>query len=425
MQLHPEQMAQSFKPRAARIFLSATIVFVAAVTCAIDQPAADLKSLYEGHHWFQLRDAISATKASALIQGAVSSAFNQRDDAEKLLLGVIAAAPSSKDAAAAREFLIHLYMRSGQYSRAIPLMAAQLSAAARAASKSDQALISTFIQIPEQTVISRGASTLHYEMSEAGLSVPISVNGNSGNLLLDTDSNMSVIAESEARRLDMLIIHSDVPVSGVTGNTSGGARVALAQELVVGNFHFKNVNFLVLNDDQEPFAELPAGKRGILGLPVILAFQTMRWRRDGTLEIGFATEAMELSHANLCFDGEDPIVQLEFGGKKLEFVLDTGGSDSELWPPFAKDFGDLLKQSGKKDSKSLTGFSGSTDVDAITLPEIRLGLGEFMGILRPAPVLTKPTVGPSNWYYGRFSMDILNQAYAVTIDFNAMKIRLN
>jgi predicted aspartyl protease len=424
LQLYLEQMAQAFQPRAARILLPAIIIFAAAAVCAIEPPA-DLKSLYEAHQWFQLRDAISTTKASALFRGAVFSAFNQRDDAEKLLLGVVAAAPRSRDAASAREFLIHLYVRSGQYSRAIPLMAAQLSAAAKAASKGDEALISTFVQIPEQTVSSRGVSKLRYEVSDAGLSVPISVNGNSGNFLLDTDSNMSVIAESEARRLDMLIIHSDVPVSGVTGNTSDGARVALARELVVGNFHFKNVNFLVLNDDQAPFAELPAGKRGILGLPVILAFQTVRWNRGGTFDIGFAAATMDLSRANLCFDSDDPITQLEFSGRKLEFVFDTGASESELWPSFARDFAALLKQSGKNESRTLTGFTGSDDVAVVTLPEIHLGLGEFVGTLRPVSVLTRPTVGPSNWFYGRAGMDILDQAQTVTIDFVAMTVRLN
>jgi len=421
LQLHPNLMPRAFRPRVAQIFLSAIIVFAAAAACAIDQPATDLKSRYEGHHWFQLRDAISTAKPSNLFRGAVSSAFNQRDDAEKLLLGVIAAAPRSKDASAARELLIHIYMRSGQYSQAMPLMAAAIGFG----SKNGQSAFAEFVQLRDQAVISRSASALQYEMSDAGISVPISVNGNSASFLLDTDSNISVISESEARRLDMLIIHGNMPISGVTGNAIGSARVTVARELAVGNFRFKNVSFLVLNDDQEPFADLPAGKRGILGLPVILAFQTMRWRRDGTLEIGFAPAATDLSRANLCFDGEHPITQVEFDGRKLEFVLDTGASESELWPPFAKDFAALLKQSGKNDSRTLTGFTGSGNFAVVTLPEIHLGLGEFVGILRPPSVLTKPSVGPSNWYYGRAGMDILNQAHTVTIDFVAMTVRLN
>jgi predicted aspartyl protease len=414
-------MPRPFKPRIARIFLPAIIIFIAAAVCAIDQSAADLKSLYEGHHWFELRDALSTTKSSALFQGAISAAFNQHDDAEKILLGVIGAAPRSKDAAAAREFLIHLYMRSSQYSRAIPLMAESL----HASSRDEQGVFAEFVQLGDQSVISRSASTLHYEMTNAGMSVPVSINGDSASFILDTDSNMSVISESEARRLGLWIVHGNLPVSGVIGQTSGGARMALAKEVVVGNFHLKNVSFLVLNDDQEPFADLPASKRGILGLPVILAFQTIRWRRDGTLDIGFAPATMDLSRANLCFDNDDPIAQFEYSGRKLEFVFDTGAGESELWPPFAKDFAALLKQSGKNDSKTLTGFTGSGDVAVVTLPEIHLGLGEFLGILRPAAVLTKPTVGPSNWYYGRAGMDILNQAHTVAIDFVAMSVRLN
>src|SRR5580704_2573730 len=155
----PNLMPSVFKFRAAQILLPAIIIFAAIGACAIGQPAADLKSLYEGHHWFQLRDALIATKGSALFQGAVAAAFNKREDAEKILLGVIAAAPRSKDAAAAREFLIHLYLRSSQYSEAIPLMAESVPAS----TPDGQAIFAEFVQLGDQSVISRGASTLHYE----------------------------------------------------------------------------------------------------------------------------------------------------------------------------------------------------------------------------------------------------------------------
>ena len=415
-------MSNAFKSATSRLLVSAIVIFAAAAVCAVDKPVSDLKSLYEAHRWFQLRDALGTTKVSDLFRAAVSSAFNQRDEAEKYLLNAIASAPRSKDATEARELLIHLYLRSGQYSEAMPLVAESLHTSA---SRNDRNASLEFVQLRDQSVISRGASTMHYQMSDVGMSVPISINGDSANFIFDTDSNISVISESEARRLDLLIFHGNFAVSGVTGSASGGARVATAREVVVGNFHFKNVAFLVLNDDQEPFAELPAGKRGIIGMPVILAFQTIRWRRDGTLDIGFPPAPADLSRSNLCFDGEHPVTQFDFDGRKLEFVLDTGASESELWPAFAKDFAALLEKSGKKDSRKFTGYTGSGDFAVVMLPEIQLRLGEFAGVLRPADVVTKPSVSTSNWYYGRAGMDILNQAQTVTIDFNAMTFRLN
>ena len=212
---------------------------------------------------------------------------------------------------------------------------------------------------------------------------------------------------------------------GVTGDATGGARMAVAKNFVIGNFHFQNVAFFVVRDDQEPFVDFPAGKRGIIGIPVILALETLRWRHDGTIDIGFSSSTRNLGRANVCFNNEDPVTQIEFAERKLEFVLDTGAEDSELWPPFAKDFASLLNKSGKKDSKTLVGFEGNQDFDVVTLPEVHFTLGGFNDVFRSAPVLTKPTVVLSNWYYGRVGMDLLNQTQSATIDFHALTLTLN
>ncbi len=401
------------------------IILSVAVTFAADQPV-DIKSLYEGHHWFQLRDAISNAKAPELYQGAVAAAFDQRAEAEAHLQKVITFAPQSPEAAEARELLIHLYMRVGQYSKAVSVKKEQIAAQiGKPAAGGDRAALALLSQLPDMTVIARGSSTLQYEMRGANLSVPISINDRPANFVLDTDANMSTLSESEAKRLGMLILDGTVAVVGVTGETKPGGRMAVAQGFTIGNFHFKNVAFFIIGDDQEPFVDFPAGKRGIIGMPVILALQTLRWRHDGKIEIGFASPARGLSRANICFNNEDPVTQIEFQNRKLEFVMDTGGEDSELWPPFAKEFAGLLNQVGKKDSATLTGFEGSKDVDVVTLPEVRFTLGGFNDVFRSAPVFKKPTVALSNWYYGRAGMDILNQAQTVTIDFNAMTFRLN
>lgn len=385
----------------------------------------ELDSLYVGHHWFQLRDASVGLKTPALYQGAVAAAFDQRDEAVANLQRAIAAAPHSQEAVEARDLLIHLYMRAAQYSKALATMKEQIAArVAKPATDGDRASIALLSQLPDMAVIARGVSTLHYEMRGDNLSVPISINDKPANFVLDTDANMSALSESEAKRLGMSILDGAVSLVGVTGEPKPGARMAVAQDFVIGNFHFKNVAFFILRDDQEPVVDFPAGKRGIIGMPVILALQTLRWRHDGTIEIGFASPTRDLSRANICFNNEDPITQVEFQQHKLEFVMDTGGEESELWPPFAKDFSGLLSQAGKNDSKTLTGFEGSKDVEVVTLPEVRFTLGGFNDVLRSPPVLMKPTVPLSNWYYGRAGMDLLNQAQSATMDFHAMTLTL-
>jgi predicted aspartyl protease len=419
-------MQKTFWRLIARIILPLSFTFAATSILAFGDGSQELDSLYVGHHWFQLRDASVGLKMPALYRGALAAAFNQPDAAEKLLRRAINAAPASSDASEARELLVHLFMRTGQYSKAVAAMKEQFSARVdKPATDSDRAAIALLSQLPDMAVTARGASTLQYEMRGANLSVPISINGKPANFVLDTDANMSTLSESEAKRLGVTIFDGTVAVVGVTGGSKSGSRMAVAQDFIIGNFHFKNVAFFIVGDDQEPFVDFPAGKRGIIGMPVILALQTLRWQHDGKIEIGFASLARDLSRANICFNNEDPVTQVEFQHHKLEFVMDTGGEDSELWPPFAKEFAGLLDQVGKKDSTTLTGFEGSKDVEVVTLPEVRFTVGGFNDVLRSASVLKKPTIALSNWYYGRAGMDLLNQAHSATMDFHAMKLTLN
>jgi predicted aspartyl protease len=425
LRIASNQMRHFFKLNVVGVFLWLMIIFSVAAVCATDRPV-NLKSLYDGHHWFQLRDAIVNAEAPELYQGAVAAAFDQRDQAVAHLQRAITSAPQSPEAVQARDLLIHLYMRAGQYSKAVAIIREQIAArVGRPATEGDRASIALLGQLPDMAVTARGASQLKYEMRGDNLSVPISINDISANFVLDTDANMSTLSESEAKRLGMLIIDGPVAVVGVTGEAKPGGHMAIAQNLVIGNFHFKNVAFFVLHDDQEPFVDFPAGKRGIIGMPVILALQTLRWRHKGGIEIGFASPARDLLRANICFDNEDPVTQIEFQQHKLEFVMDTGGEDSELWPPFAKEFAVLLTQVGKKDSTTLMGFNGSENFEVVTLPEIRFALGGFDDLYRPARVFTKPTVALSNFYYGRAGIDLLNQGQSVTMDFHALTLTLN
>jgi predicted aspartyl protease len=418
-------MQNTSRPLATRLLVSIALTLAATSMFAARDGSQELDSLYVGHHWFQFRDASAGLKMPTFYQGALAAAFNQPEAAEKFLQRTIAENTNSYDVSHARDLLIHMYMRAAQYSKAVATMKQFAARVGNPATDGDRASIALLSQLPDMTVTARGASTLHYEMRGANLSVPISINDKPANFVLDTDANMSTLSESEAKRLGLLILDGPVAVVGVTGEAKPGGRMAVAQDFFIGNFHFKNVAFFVLRDDQEPFVDFPAGKRGIIGMPVILALETLRWRRDGTINIGFPPQPKNLSRANICFDDEDPVTQIEFQQHKLEFVMDTGGEDSELWPPFAKEFAGLLSRSGKQDSTTLMGFDGVENFEVVTLPEVRFTLGGFNAVYRSARVFRKPTVALSNFYYGRAGIDLLNQAQSATMDFHALTLTLS
>lgn len=414
-------MARAFQHNSLRILLAVIFVCVAVASLAFDQPAPDLKSLYAGHHWFQLRDAIRKPDLPPLYLGAIAAAFDQRDEAEEYLTRAIRNSPASQQAAEARNILISIQMRAGHYTQAAALMKEQMAAKpGKPSSDGDRAMYEAFAKLPNMTVTHHDSSAQHYKMSGDSLSIPIVVNGKRADFILDSDSDICVISESEAARLGLPVMTGKVRIGGEAEVRENDAGMVVAKNLVIGNIEFSNVAFVVVADNQEPFVDLPAGQKGILGLPVMLGLETLRWRRGGDIEIGFAPGAKDLSRANLCFDQDDPVALAEFQQRRIEFLLDTGADESELWPPFAKEFSEVISQSAKKESKTLSGFTGSKNVDVITLPEVHIKFADFDASLRPATVLTKVAAGSGNRYYGRAGMDIFNQAQSVTIDFGAM-----
>lgn len=388
-----------------------------------DAQSPDLKALYEGHRWFELRDALKKATGQAFYRGATACAFGDLRKCEKTLSSVISAAPRSAQSGEAHVILETVYLRSGQYKRALSQVEARLAMRADDEdAKNDYALLEILGKGPEQSVSRRGFSRVPWDREDKGFGVPLSINGRSAIYAFDTGAELSVLSESEAKRLGLTVRDSGAKV----GNVAGGQiafRTAVADELAIGEFRLKHVAFLVLRDDQAPFDSLTAGRRGLIGLPVILALGTLRWEATGAFEIGFPT-AEETTQANVCFDGGAPATEVEFEGHKLTFFLDTGAEETRLYPPFANGFASFVTRSGKRESMQITGVGQARNVDSFVLPELQLGVGGLATFLRPACVLLQETTHGSLLYHGNLGADLLRQARSVTIDFKSMTLTL-
>lgn len=385
---------------------------------------SDLKSLYEARQWFRLRDAVQATPTPGFYVGAVAGAFNDFRQAEKYLQDFIESAPQSEQASEARGLLTYLYQRAGRYRLALSQIEEMLKAEPdNKGLKSARTFFSDLSRYPEQSVTRRRYSRISYTTRGGNLFIPLSVNGKPANFIVDTGANFSAMSESEAKRLGLMIHQGSVESTDATGGQVA-LRIAVANRLAVGNVRLRNVVFLVARDDQQPFVDLPPGERGIIGLPVLLAFQTLRWNADRAFELGFRSAGRDIRKANLCFEGATPVTEAEFRRQKINLALDTGASRTDLWPVFATEFASVISESGKKESKRLSGVGQSVEVAAITLPELTLRVGGLDKVLRPAHVLLEQTDPDSRWYHGRLGLDVLRQARFVSLDFKSMTLTL-
>jgi predicted aspartyl protease len=371
---------------------------------------------------FVLRDQLSPS-ATPLLQGLTAAAFNDTGKAEKLLPPLIAKAPKSPAASQAREALTFLYFRQGAYRQALRWVDSAL-----AASPDDDALRGLRVLIEglarhpdQQTTTTPSSAEAH--LREGNIFVAVRANKRSGEYILDSGANISVISESEVRRLGMKIESAEgsMPLSGAAGGNIS-YRLATLDRLEIGGATLLNVAFMVVRDDNLPFAELPKGQQAILGIPVLLGIRTIRLRPAGDhMEIGFASQPLKYSEANLCFDNAWPLLLAAFQQKALPLALDTGGAHSDLYSRFGDSFAAYVAAHGHKGSWRQRSVDGSKQIESIDLDEVALSIDGRRLLLRPAHILDEPGLASA---HGRLGMDALSQAKILTFDWGAMRLIL-
>jgi hypothetical protein len=401
----------------------AVMLMLGSVTTASGKPT--LKFLYDQHRWFDLREAIKNNEQDVpeLYLGAVASAFNNRENAEKYLRKTIDRAPDSKDAIEAHEMLGYLYARSGRYRDVVEQFDAMLRINPdRPDVKNVRSMYASFSRHPNQSIENYPATTISAEVGKDGIVLPVSIHGKTVHWALDTDLNVSLMSESEAHFLRVTVEGAPVQAVDTDANITS-VRTSVVDELTIGHVTLRNVAFVILPDAQLPTDDLSPGNRGLVGFPVALAFQAIGWKSDGTFEIGLSTSPPANTAGNLFFDGFSPVVRVDFEGQNLDFILDTGNqAGTELWSRFAEDFAALIERDGTRGRQTLTGIAGSNERETTLLPQIGLLVGGLKTSLRPARIFSKP-VG-DDFHHGLLGMDVLSQAREVHIDFQSMTLRL-
>ena len=398
--------------------LVASLVFLPLTCLAADNDRPDLKSLYDTHRWFELRDSVKKGDA-AFYRGAVACAFNDLRRCEKKFRDVFNSAPRSDDAVEAHRILASAYFTHGEYKKAL----AQVDAILGIRPTDGDALggrpvLAVLSDTPDQQLAGRHSTV---QLEDGGL--PFSINGVHATYWFDTGAELSVLTESEAKRFGLRVLPTSVQVGDVNG-TQVNTRIAVADELSIGSIRMKHVAFLVLPDNQPPFNEQSPGSRGLIGIPVLLAFETFVWGADKSFEIGTKSSLKNAPHATLCFDGNHPVVQVAYDKQPLAFALDTGATNTDLYPPFASAFPELIRSATKTDSYKMEGAGGAKYMEAATLESLKFSIGGFPATLKSVGVLLKPTTDASRFFAGNLGIDLLQQAHKTTFDFKAMTLTL-
>jgi hypothetical protein len=248
---------------------------------------ANLYSLYPARRWFELREAVQKGGAPAFYRVAVVCAFNRLEECERVKQRFIQSEPEQWERCAATNVMMYRYFAAGRFRAALSDYDQNLSRCPGADEYSLKDLVAALSRQPDFSVTRGRQSTVPYRMADGNLTIPVSINGRLADFMPDTGANISMIAESEARRLGMVLTDiPNVPFRDARGEFRPVSKLALADRLVIGNIEFAHVPFMVLGDDSQ-FQELPPGERGAIGIQVLLACGRLRWNAAGHFEIGF------------------------------------------------------------------------------------------------------------------------------------------
>ena len=379
-----------------------------------------LRQIYERHSWFELRDAVAGKTVPPLYSGAIASAFNRSADAERHLHRAVREASSADAATDAREALVNLYMRIGRSSDMIRVLDEALAAApSRADFRNALQAFAAFRRLPDQTARLGSSRPFSCAVRPDGVYLPAVVNGKPVEWLFDSAFSHSALTESEARMLGISVPGGTATAEDFAGGTTS-VRTAMAERIGIADAELRNVPVLVFPDSQPPWNEHAPGKRGTIGLPVILALRSIRWTREQTCQVGFSPGRAAPRQVNLAFDGVTPVTRVHVSGKPIELVLDSGNqAGTQLWERFAREFPDVAVQ-GRKSSRRVSQIGGSVEREILAVPRILLRIGDFDGVLEPANIFSKP-VG-NDFQHGNLGVDVLSQAAEVSIDFQAMSL---
>jgi clan AA aspartic protease (TIGR02281 family) len=383
------------------------------------QSADDLDHLFQAHQWFELRSAVT-DRSPSLMRASVATAFNDPETAERLLRDIIRSAPASNTADEAYALLSQIYLRSGQYRRWLTsyrqwVAAIPDSARARAEEEDEK----KFAGRPDQVNGRPRRALLRHDSDNSGyFTIPVSIDGKADDFLFDTGAWQSAMTARAAARLGLKIDATHRVLRGSSGQ-SAGFRTAIAKDVQIGDIHFRNVSFAVI-EGSGPIAEADVG---IVGMPILLALGAIRWSPDGTVEIG-STAPRVRADANLVFDRNRLLLRTRVFGRDVLTILDTGANTTDLNANFADTFPQVV-QGAKKGSTDITGVGGTQTFDSLEIPEVIFEIGPAVVPLRPATIsLQRIGLIGGECCVGNAGGDLLKEA-GFTIDFSAMTLRLS
>ena len=274
--------------------------------------------------------------------------------------------------------------------------------------------------VPKQEIVKTADATIPMTRDKVGLlNIDVAFGDTIKNLLFDTGANFSVIIRSLAEELGCEIIEADFYVTAATG-TKVKSDIAIVDELSIGNMIFKNVFFLILDDENLSFPQIDYYINGAIGFPVIEAMDEIRINREN--QIFVPKIPVEYKYNNLALNGLMPIIAVGYKGDTLLLNFDTGAASTSLYPRFYKDYKNEIVNKYEKETFTSGSGGGMVDFDGYIINDVIFKVGDSETRLDSLNLHIENIGGEESNFHGNFGQDYIKQFDEMIMSFKYSSI---
>lgn len=398
---------------------------------AVAGQSQNLKELYAGKKYFELRDALQNhpdDRSTELLfyRGAVGNKFNNPQLSITHLKNYLRRAKESEDTdllIECYEMLADNYLKTYQYRKAAEVYTSMLAkfghkldAKKKAEFENAVKLWGALRQAPRQTVVFKGNSVI--KKDEKG-HIPLEINNQSVAFIFDTGANLSVMTSALAKKLALEVIDAEIEVTAIAGNKVK-AKLAVARETKFGHATIHDAVFLIFDDKDLYISEADLQINGLIGFPMIAALREITFVGDS--EVFVPATSAKHGQQNMCLDGLTPLIAGTYRGKRLTFAFDTGASKSFLYPSFYKEYEDEIKAEYDPHTERVRGAGGYKKIKGYLAKNVVMQFSGHDARFAQIPILAEQTNDKSRHFYGNLGQDLITQFERMTLNFEAMSI---
>lgn len=392
-----------------------------------------LDRLLDTGRLFELRDAVRGIEPDASLdalfyRGIVASHFNRIDDAVRLLTRFLDRSGTASLTTHVREAhatLADLHRRTHRYGslvdsrrRMLTTFRTKLTADEVAGQEDRLRLWEALRGVPPQTVeIAAGADL----PLEGGLDIRVVFPTGDVMLNPDTGSGLSIITRSDAARLGLRLIEVPVGVTTVTG--AQPATLAVAPEMRIGAVVVRNAVFLVFPDAALFRPRQGIQRHGTIGAPVLAALGNISFTRSGRFVVHASPPGV--AGTEFFLSDYDPVVAARFAGRPLRLVVDTGASETTLWPLFEAECREVLPPGAQRVEREVGSVGRVRRLPMLEVPGMTIDLGDArLALPGRRLVLLESTTDDHRLFHGSLGQDIYRLRERLTISYTAMQVAI-